>query len=78
MERSIDMLLDDLRNSIIGTLNNSNLPLSILALVLKDINNDIQVQAKAALETSKQNYMTNMQQEQATSMENTEEKEDDK
>jgi len=63
MERTIDIILDDLRNSIFGTLNNSGLPLSIIAMVMKDINNDVQLQAKVALDASKQSYINAMQQQ---------------
>ena len=65
MERSIDIILDDLKNSIVGTLNNSGLPLSIIAMALNEINTGIQLQSKNALEVSKQNYYNAMQQEKS-------------
>lgn len=61
MERSVDILMDDLKNSLFGVMNNSGLPLSIIALILKDVNEGVQVQAKNALEKSRQQYYQSLQ-----------------
>lgn len=70
MEKHFDLIVKHTKQSIIDTLNESKLPLSVIGLVVKDINNDIQKQCEIHVDNLELEYQRNLQEmEQAQQVE---------
>lgn len=56
MEKPINVIIDDVKNDIYKVLMRDNLPITIYAMLLEQINNDVQRQCKIVLENERKQY----------------------
>lgn len=56
MEKTISMIINDTKTSLISTINNSGLPISIMELIVKDIYQEIKTYADNQLKYDEEQY----------------------
>ena len=58
MEKDINLIVEEFRQNLVATVNNSGLPASVIYYVLTDVYNEINTQYKAYLREAQQKLMT--------------------
>lgn len=58
MEKDINLIVEEFRQNLVATVNNSGLPASMIYYVLTDVYNEINTQYKAYLREAQQKLMT--------------------
>lgn len=56
MEKTISMMINDTKTSLISTINNSKLPISITELIVKDIYQEIKLYADNQLKHDEEQF----------------------
>jgi hypothetical protein len=72
MDKDINLVVEEFRQNLVATVNNSGLPASIIYYVLTDVYNEINSQYKAYLRDAQQKLMME-QAESATLQDNKDE-----
>ena len=72
MDKDINLVVEEFRQSLVATVNNSGLPASVIYYVLTDVYNEINSQYKAYLRDTQQKLMME-QAESATPQDNKDE-----
>lgn len=62
MNKPLTLLMQETKNNLIQTINNSSLPPCILELILKDMLNEINVLSKKQLQEDELAYMNSLSQ----------------
>ena len=57
MEKDINLIVEEFRQNLVATVNNSGLPASVIYYVLTDVYNEINTQYKAYLRDAQQKLM---------------------
>lgn len=66
MEKDINLIVEEFRQNLVATVNNSGLPASVIYYVLTDVYNEINTQYKAYLREAQQKLMTEQTQSAST------------
>ncbi len=55
-QKSFDLLVSDCKKDIIGVLNNSGLPISVLAMIVKEVNDMVVIQNNNTIKAAQEAY----------------------
>ena len=62
-QKPINLLIDDTKDEIINVLNSSGLPISILAMIMKDVNNLVTTQHQNTIVSERTSYLEELRKE---------------
>ncbi len=62
-QKPINLLIDDTKDEIIGVLNSSGLPISILAMIMKEVNNLVTTQYQNTIASERTSYLEELRKE---------------
>jgi DNA-binding transcriptional MerR regulator len=64
VEKSFNLKVVDVKKEIIGILNNSGLPISIIGMIMKEVNSELQIDVNNYLANERQQYEDAVKKEQ--------------
>lgn len=63
MDKPINLLIYDIKQEIINTINNSKLPISIIQLIMQELMSNVNNQTQQSLVYEKQQYENSLKEE---------------